>query len=226
MTKSSSYSSTNISRVSKSKLAIELSKLAIFHSPEPKLEQYSTDPEIAATICWYAHMHGHLARKCIADLGCGTGILGLGTMMLGSSLVYFIDEDKNALTLAKENLNLLKKRYPKIMRGKAKFICDNIKNLGKKFDKRIDTVIMNPPFGTKQKHADKIFLETAFRIADVVYSFHKTSTRKFVQAVASDYHFNIIDEIRFQLPIKQTMKFHKKRIVRIAVSCFVMEKIK
>lgn len=48
-----------------------------------------------------------------------------------------------------------------------------------RFDKYFDTVIMNPPFGTKNNAGiDMEFLEVAVRLAKTaVYSLHKTSTR-------------------------------------------------
>ena len=43
----------------------------------------------------------------------------------------------------------------------------------------IDTVIMNPPFGTRVTSADMVFLKTAYDVATTsVYSLHKTSTRE------------------------------------------------
>lgn len=41
-----------------------------------------------------------------------------------------------------------------------------------------DTIIMNPPFGTRNTGIDSIFLLNAMRISSVVYSLHKTSTRE------------------------------------------------
>ncbi|CAN0900116.1 rRNA N6-adenosine-methyltransferase METTL5 [Linum grandiflorum] len=43
----------------------------------------------------------------------------------------------------------------------------------------VDTVVMNPPFGTRKKGADMDFLSAALKIASqAVYSLHKTSTRE------------------------------------------------
>ena len=41
-----------------------------------------------------------------------------------------------------------------------------------------DTVVMNPPFGTRNTGIDTIFLLDAMKISSVVYSLHKTSTRE------------------------------------------------
>ena len=43
----------------------------------------------------------------------------------------------------------------------------------------VDTVVMNPPFGTRKKGADMEFLSAAMKVASqAVYSLHKTSTRE------------------------------------------------
>lgn len=48
-----------------------------------------------------------------------------------------------------------------------------------------DTVIMNPPFGTKRKGVDMVFLKAAFAMSrGSVYSLHKSSTRAHIQKVA------------------------------------------
>ena len=48
-----------------------------------------------------------------------------------------------------------------------------------------DTVVMNPPFGTKRKGVDMDFLRAAFRISTgTVISLHKSSTRAHIQKVA------------------------------------------
>lgn len=42
-----------------------------------------------------------------------------------------------------------------------------------------DVIVMNPPFGTKKNiGVDARFVQIALKYAPVVYSLHKTSTRK------------------------------------------------
>lgn len=58
--------------------------------------------------------------------------------------------------------------------------CNVLTDLpGTRWIKAFDTVIMNPPFGTKHNAGmDLRFLETAFGLArTAVYSLHKSSTR-------------------------------------------------
>jgi putative methylase len=83
----------------------------------------------------------------------------------------------------------------------------------------VDTVLTNPPFGTKQNAGmDLRFLRTACRLARrTVYSFHKTSTRAFLQqqVTAWGYSFHVVAEMQFDLP--QVYKFHKEISRDIAV---------
>ena len=91
---------------SKKQLAVALSRLQSFEKPSFKLEQYPTDSEIAAEVLWFASQYGDLDNKEIADLGCGTGILGIGALMLESKSLNFVDIDERALRKLKQNLQL------------------------------------------------------------------------------------------------------------------------
>ena len=65
----------------------------------------------------------------------------------------------------------------------------NINSIGDEWNNKFDTVIMNPPFGTKHnKGLDMIFLQRAIKMASTaVYSLHKTSTREHILKKASDW---------------------------------------
>lgn len=220
---------------SKKELAVRLSKLKGFSSPKVRVEQYSTDSEIAADILWQAGLMGDL-QGTVADLGAGTGILGIGALLLGASFVYFVESEDSALAALKENLNnsgflyelgtrkiVVKK--DKDMKGNEKCTSEICPTDITEFSEKADTVIMNPPFGTKEQHADRAFLEKAFSIAPVVYSLHKTSTSRFVEAMAHDHEYRITLRKDISLPLKGTMSFHKKRIQRIDVTLFRMESL-
>jgi len=83
----------------------------------------------------------------------------------------------------------------------------------------VDTVLSNPPFGTKNNAGMDIrFLKAATRLAKrAVYSFHKTSTRPFLVKTVQEwgYQLEIVAEMKFDLP--QTYKFHKEKSVDIEV---------
>ena len=197
-------------KLSRSGLAIALSALRGFSKPEVRAEQYMTDPEIAATVLWDAYMKGDIKERVIADLGCGTGVLGIGALLLGAKKVYFVESDSLAIEMAKENVQNIESE------SSAEFLFMDVGG----FEEKADVVIMNPPFGTKSEHSDRKFLERAFGISKVVYSFHKSETKQFVEAFAKDNKFDITQAIDFRYPLKATMEFHRKRIERINVSCF------
>jgi len=200
---------------SKSGLAIVLSKVKGFENPKVSAEQYITDSEVAASVLWEAFMSGDIkSESIIADFGCGTGILGIGALILGAKQVFFIDSDAEVVEIAKKNLEKVKSEG--LIEGVAIFINSDITE----FDKRIDVVIENPPFGVKVRHADKVFLEKAMDCAPVIWSLHKSESKKFISALSDDKGFEVSKEIQFDFPLKSTMEFHKRSIHRINVSAF------
>ncbi len=202
-------------KLTKSRLGIILSQLKGFEQPKVRVEQYITEPEIAAEILWNAYMLGDIEGKAIIDAGCGTGILGIGALILGASKVYFIDIDKSALKILKDNINKTKSEH-NIEDQSYEIHNKDIKET----EIKADITIQNPPFGIKNKHADKIFLEKAVKNTKTTYSFHKSESQGFVSAFCKDNDC-IIDAIwMFNFPLKQTYSFHKKRIQMINVSCF------
>lgn len=207
----------NKTMITKSRLAIELSKLNVFREANIKLEQYPTDSEIAASVLWQSYMQGELQNNVVADLGCGTGILGIGALLLGAKQVYFVDVDKEALLVLKENLKRLdieKKQYTIQHKDILQF----------KSTKKIDVIIQNPPFGTRNKHIDKLFLEKAMSLANIIYSFHKLTSKQFISALCKDHNFSIKEIMEFDFPLKYSQKFHSKRIQYIAVGCWKLVK--
>ena len=90
--------------LSKSELAIVLSKMKVFDEPELLKEQYATDSEVAAELLWSAYMNGDVKDRIVADFGCGTGILGIGCLLLEAKKVFFVDSDSKAIDVLKENL--------------------------------------------------------------------------------------------------------------------------
>lgn len=201
----------------KKELEMQLSILKSFETRSVQLEQYPTPSNIAAEWVWNMAMKREVAGRKFLDGGCGSGILGLGLLLLGAKKVYFLDTDASAIKICIENYNLLKEEYEI---GEAQFLTSDISL----FDGEVDIVIQNPPFGTKEEHADKRFLEKAFSVAKVVYSMHKYSTAKFVEAIARDYGFTITEVWRYEFPVKAAFKFHEKPVKFIDAAVWRMEK--
>ena len=213
-----SKSESSNSRIgSKGALAVALSRLESFSEPKVRVEQYITDAEIAAEVLWNAHMKGDI-RKVSVDLGCGTGILGLGLLLLGKVRVFMVDADEDALKIAKENYQKLQSEFN--MSGEAVFVHKDIKD----FKETADLVVQNPPFGVKNKHADKEFLKKAFEISKVIYSFHKSKSKRFIENLSRENGFNVTNIFDFEFPLKATFSYHTRKIKRIKVSCFRIEK--
>ena len=181
--------------MNKKKLAIELSKLEKFENVKPELEQYPTDSDLAAHILWNAFMQGDIENKIVADLGCGNGIFGIGALLLGAKVVYFLDVDNGALDVAIRNCKFENVHFRKM---------DILE-----FDEKVDTVVMNPPFGVQQEHADKNFLEKAMEISNSIYSIHKIESKTFIDKLSKENEFEVVGIEAKEIILKKTMKFHK-----------------
>ena len=201
-------------KMSKSRLAIVLSGLEGFYKPKVSQEQYLMDGEIGATVLWNALLLGDIEGKVIVDLGCGTGLLGIGSLLLGAKKAYFVDSDERALEIAKTNISKVESES-----SKAVFLNEDIGRL----NLHADTVVQNPPFGTKVRHNDTFFLEKALKIAPVVYSFHKSETKPFLGQFSAKNNSKITHVWDFRFPLKATLPFHRRQIQRIEVSCLRFE---
>lgn len=206
----------------KSQLEIILSKLKVFSKPQPELEQYPLPGKQASDILWTAFQQGDIENKTIADLGCGTGILGIGALLLGAKKVYFLDKSQAAIKIAKENLKFAEEQASLSLNKKALFLIGDIQN----FNTKVQVTIQNPPFGTKTEHMDRIFLEKAMSVSDKIYSLHKTPTLNFLRKFIEKNHFNLTNQIDFNFPLKQTMPFHRQKIKIIGVSLIRIERLK
>ena len=200
--------------LSKKQLAVLLSKMRTFERPDVQLEQYPTDGEVAADILWNAKMAGELNGRTVADLGCGTGILGIGALALGARHVTFLEVDPRTFPALMANLSKLEADT-----GKKYGNYEIVEGDAAAFDDRVDLVVQNPPFGTRERGADVEFLRVAMRAAPVVYSLHKTSTEEHLKRVVAGAGRHLAALTRYEFPLKQTMTHHEKRIERIETSC-------
>ena len=201
----------------KKRLAVELSYLKSFETADVRMEQYATPSEIAADWIWNAALKGDIAEKIIVDAACGPGILGCGALLMGAKKVIFVDKSKEAIGIARTNVATLEQAYDI---GTSEFVCVDIAD----YSGTCDVVVQNPPFGTKIKHVDKLFLEKAFTLAHVVYSMHKATTRAFVEAMVRDHKYIITYIAAYKFGLKQTLPWHKSRMKYIEVGLWRMER--
>ncbi|VDN57973.1 unnamed protein product [Dracunculus medinensis] len=192
-----------------------LSELNDFDSPKLQLEQYSTNPQLAVDILYAVENDGRINGKYIADLGCGCGFLLLGASRIGASYCLGIDIDIDALEICRRNIeeNEFENEMIDLLQ------LDVIRDISA-VQTSFDTVLMNPPFGTKNNEGiDLKFVEAGLSLIDeggYLYSLHKTSTRSYILRQGDKWNVIVkcIAELRWDLPA--TYKHHKKNFVDIA----------
>ena len=186
----------------KKELEILLESLKGYRKPKIALEQYPIPSSLAAELLVFAYLNGDIEGKVVCDLGCGTGRLAIGASLLGAKLVYGCDVDEEALKIAMENALVLGVKN-------VVWIKKDVKELT---GIRVDTVVQNPPFGVRKKHADIVFLRKAIEIGKVVYTIHKSGreNREFLKRVISEMGGKITHVIEKDFVIPHLYEFHRK----------------
>jgi len=206
--------SASIVKVRKRELAISLQSVKGHPEPKLALEQYTIPAELASEVLFEAcYVHGDIEGKTVADLGTGTGRLALGAAMLGAEYVAGVDVDRKALGAALENSKQLGLEVDWIL-GKIEVLKGPV-----------DTVLMNPPFGTRTPHTDLRFLETALRLGNVTYSIHKSSTRGFLHRWLQEKgsRFEILMETKMEIP--HQFPFHRRKRSSVDVDVYRIEQV-
>jgi predicted RNA methylase len=190
-------------------LAIKLQQVPLHPDPKATLEQYTIPASLAASILFEAcYVYDDIENKSVVDLGTGTGRLALGASMLGAGYVVGIDLDLPSLGVAR--------RHARLFGLQPDWVCGDIEALRG----RIDTVLTNPPFGTKKRHADTQFLRVALALGTVIYSIHKSSTRRYLTRwlrLRGNESERILSE---KMEIPHQFSFHRKRRHQVEVDVF------
>lgn len=195
--------------IRKRDLAIKLQQVMPHPEPQVALEQYTIPADLAADILFEAcYVYGDIENKSVADLGTGTGRLALGASMLGAGYVVGIDLDPTSLSVASRNAKQLG-IHPD-------WVCGVLEDLRGK----VDTVLMNPPFGTKQPHADIHFLQIALALGTTVYSIHKSSTREYLTRWLQGRANKTERILSTRMEIPHQFSFHTKRSRKVEVDVF------
>lgn len=189
------------------KLEQYLQSIDSFEKPKILLEQYLTPSHIASHFLFtIQNNYDDIRDKIVADLGSGTGMLTIGSGILEATHCIGFEIDDEALSVAKNNADEMEVNTVDFLQ------CDVLNDLtDSRFYKVFDTVIMNPPFGTKKNAGmDMKFLEIAAKLSNSrIYSLHKTSTRAYIQKKAKEFNCEgeVIAELRYN--IDSSYKFHK-----------------
>ena len=186
------------------RLEHQLQQLEDVATPSFKLEQYKTPPEIAAHLLWQVQeIYNDIEDKDILDLGCGCGILGIGCLLLGAKSVVAVDIDEDSLEVAKKNAASFD------FSERITFLHQDVNSLDAQGIK-CDTVIMNPPFGTRdQAGIDAVFVKKALEMSNVVYSMHKKEGRTFWKMKGKEWKIDVTPWIEVKFNLDRRFKFHK-----------------
>lgn len=176
-------------------LEIILQGVYDFDDPKPRLEQYITPAPIAADILYNAF--DDINGKRLIDLGCGTGMFAIGGALLGADATG-VDADESAIRKAEA--------FCSENGIKARFVCSDVSG----FLERCDTVVMNPPFGSQRRHADRPFMDKAIEIGSVIYHLCLSETKDFVERYYEAEGRKAREVKRYVLEIRHRFDFHTK----------------
>jgi len=180
------------------------------------LEQYTIPVDVASEMLFLAaYVHDDLNRKTVIDLGCGTGRLALGAVLLGAAEAVGIDIDKEMVKKAKENAKKLH------LKEETSWVAGDIDVLHGNFH----TVLQNPPFGVQRRSADRRFLLKALELAPRIYSLHKSGVgnRAFIKRFIEGHGGKVTHVFQMKLNIPKQFEFHTKRKHEIEVDLYRIE---
>ncbi|HTY15209.1 MAG TPA: METTL5 family protein [Methanoregulaceae archaeon] len=188
-------------------LEMLLEKIEGFENPDLGLEQYQTPAPLAARLLFHASVNGHITGKKVCDLGCGTGILSVGAALLGAAQVIGIDSDEKALKLARSNA--------RVQRTDIEFITRTVTS-SLVLPEKVQTIVMNPPFGARKRHADRAFIDCAIRSGEEIYMIANAGSVDFIGSY-TEGRAVIQEIIEGVLPLRHSYSFHRKDVMDIRV---------
>lgn len=182
-----------------------LSRIPAHPTPRAELEQYSTPADLAVPLLLEARALGDIEGKRVLDLGCGTGMLAMGAMLLGAASAVGVDVDEGALRVARQEAARVG--------VDAQWIASDI--VGWRGEG--DVVVMNPPFGAQVKGADAPFLEAAMASAPVVYTFVNAPSRDFTEDYAAARGFARTHAWAMRFPLRHQYRHQTKAVQEVDV---------
>jgi len=178
-----------------------IQKVPDFIEAKPQLEQYMTPVDIATFMLLNAFAEGDFKQE-VVDFGCGTGRLAIGAAFLGAE-VSAIDIDNEAMNIGK--------KYAEKKDLAIKWMEMPIQN----WNRKIDTVIMNPPFGAQRPGADREFIQKALEVARKVWTIHLSDSSKFIDRFVEDNGGKIVACWEMEMELKRTMKHHSRESKKV-----------
>ncbi len=195
-------------RITRKRLELFLQKLEKPKEYDIRKEQYVTDPATASHILFLALSNGDIAGKKVADLGAGSGVFACGAAMLGADSVLAVEIDSGMAELLRRNSRDLPVTV--------------LNSSVDEFSESVDTVIMNPPFGSVEPGADRIFLEKAVQLSKMIYSIHNMKSVQWIEKYYSS-NADIVSKISLKLAIPHIYPHHTSRSKDIDAVAFVVK---
>ncbi len=195
----------------RAELVRHLASIPPFPSARAELEQVATPPEAAADLLSEALARQDLVGRTVLDLGAGTGILAIGAALLGAEHVTAVEADPAALAVART--------AGKRLGLEVAWVVGDVGSV----DEPVDTVLMNPPFGAQQRHADRPFWERALLLARRrVYAFALSGARTFIEGRAVARGARIEETVPVPWRFPRTFPHHRRRSVELAVDRWIL----
>ncbi|CAM2971366.1 MULTISPECIES: METTL5 family protein [Halobacterium] len=194
-------------------LARRLGAVEGFRDPDPGLEQYATPTELAAQLIALADLHDDLAGRTVADLGAGTGMLGIAAATRNPHRVLAVERDPDAVAVGRAN-------EPRVEPGVG--VEWTVADATRPPLAAVDTVVMNPPFGAQDgaEHADRAFLAAASEVAAVSYSVHNAGSKAFVESFAGDRGGTVTHAFAAEFAVPAQFSFHTQDRAVLDVELF------
>lgn len=212
-----------------------ISKIEPHPTPKAYLEQYTIPAKTAAEILYIAaYTYNDIIDKTIVDLGCGTGRLATGSVLIGAKETFGVDIDRAAIKTAQKNAEKMN------VKEKTHWVLADVDAIQGSFD----TVLQNPPFGVQRKGADRKFLEKSLALGHRIYSLHKSgegnrdfikklrrSGTKFLPVPPSPFLKRFIEKrggkieavYATLMTIPYMFDFHRKRKHEFIVDLYILE---
>jgi putative methylase len=214
-----------------------ISKIKPHPTPKAYLEQYTLPSETAAEILYIAaYTYNDIIDKTIADLGCGTGRLAIGSALIGARETFGVDIDRVAINAAHKNAEKMN------VKEKTHWVLADVDAIQGSFD----TVLQNPPFGVQRRGADRRFLEKSLALGHRIYSLHKSGKTnqdfikklrrrgtRFIPVPPSPFLKRFIEKhggrinavYAMLMTVPHMFEFHWKRKHEFTVDLYIIERV-